>query len=148
MLNQISWANYFGTVAILLGFYYSIILFVYYKTDILQLFTSKFQTAPLSIETGTQAALNDEQFKMDAESDQTEYLLDEVKALVRQAGYSSSPKEEILFSLQRLLCAARFQKLYQSQYRDAINNLIVDEFQTNCSMHLDERDLQGLWVTK
>ena len=83
-----------------------------------------------------------------SQSETIEYMLDEIRALIRQAGYSGSPKEEVLFALQKLISSDRFQTIRESPFTDAINDLIAEECQTNCSMHLSEEDLKRLWIGK
>ena len=148
MLNQISWANYFEAIAILAVIYYVAILFVYCKADILQLLAVKPQHSFVSNVNETGTLKNSSSNEHSDLATQFEYNIEELKALIRQSGYSQSPREEVLFALQKLLTTERFQSIYNSPFKDAVNNLISDECQTNCSIHLSEEDLQGLWVSK
>ena len=147
MLNQISWATYFQTIAILLIIYYVIILFLFYKKEMSQLVVQNTQPG-FAIEQPGQDIFPEVNRETFIQSEAIEYILDEVRALIRQAGYSRSPKEEILFALQKLISSDRFQTIRESPFPDAINNLIAEECQTNCSMHLSEEDLKRLWVSK
>lgn len=135
MLSTISWTSYTQAIAGLLAVYYLLVVYVYYWQEFLQFFSKR---QPL--------------FTKDANASQqyepVQYLTDEISALISQATYSRSPKEEMLFALQKLLCSGRFQSIHESSFREVIENHIVNECQTNCSMHLSEEDLQRLWVSK
>ena len=146
MLNQISWATYFQTIGLLLIIYYAVILFLSYKKEISRLLVKSAQPALAIDQSGKDSfpEVNRETF---SQSETIEYILDEVRALIRQAGYSRSPKEEVLFALQKLISSDRFQTMRESPFPDAINDLIAEECQTNCSMHLSEEDLKRLWVS-
>jgi len=147
MLTQISWITYFQTIALLLLIYYVVILFLFYKKEISQLLVRNTQPG-FVIDQSAKDLFPEDNRETFSQSETIEYLLDEVRALVRQAGYSRSPKEEVLFALQKLISSDRFQTIRESPFPDAINDLIADECQTNCSMHLSEEDLQRLWVSK
>lgn len=73
--------------------------------------------------------------------------VDEVKALIHQAGYSRLSKDEIIISLQQLISSPKFDS-QTPVFKERLSKIITYECQTNCSMHLDERDLEKVWVGK
>ena len=127
MFNTISWANYIQAIAVLLLVYYLVVVYVYYRQECLRFFQKR---QPVIIDAGTLPV---------------QYLIDEISALISQASYSRLPKQEMLLALQRLVHSDRFKTIHASSFKEAIEKLIVNECQTNCSMHLSEDDLQALW---
>lgn len=142
MFSSISWQSYISTVAILLVIYYAFVLYVYYRKDIVQFLTT--------------GRYNGEGREQNMHADNTgaeeqpaaENYIDEVKALIHQAGYSRLSKDELVFSLQQLLGSGRFETIQTPGFKEKLGKIITYECQTNCSMHLDEEDLQRVWVGK
>ena len=142
MFSSISWQSYISTVAILLVIYYAFVLYVYYRKDIVQLLT----TGRYNGEAREQNMHNDN--SESEEQEVTENHVDEVKALIHQAGYSRLSKDELVFSLQQLFGSARFETMQTPGFKKRLSKIITYECQTNCSMHLDEEDLERVWVGK
>ncbi len=130
MFSTISWASYFEIIFILLVIYYIVILFIYYRKDIQKILSGKTQPVLAASNVG----------------DGRGHLMDEIRALIQQGGYSRSPKEEIIFALNKLLSSERFQIMYQS--RNLVTGIIADECKNNCSIHLSEEDVKRLWVSR
>lgn len=137
MFSSVSWQSYISTLTVLLVLYYCVVLYVYYRKDIVQLLTtgrihhkSELQT------TGTNSISAADGYG------------DEVKALIHQAGYSRLSKDELIFSLQQLLSTDRFDAVQTPDFKEKLSKIITYECQTNCSMHLGEEDLQRVWVGK
>jgi hypothetical protein len=136
MLTRISWTDYLVTIVILLLIYYAFVLSLFYKQDILLLITGKDRR----ILTATDEGLQNDNF-----SEVIEPLADEVKALIGQSSYGNMPVEESKKALNRLMASERFQCLKETSYYEQLNQLIAREYETYCSMHLSEEDLEGLW---
>lgn len=142
MFSSISWQSYISTVVILLVIYYVFVLYTYYRKDIVQL----FPTGRYNVEAREQNMHNDN--SESEEQEVTENHVDEVKALIHQAGYSNLPKDELIFSLQQLFATGRFETMQTPGFKKRLNKIITYECQTNCSMHLDEEDLERVWAGK
>ncbi len=140
MFSSISWQTYISTLAILLVIYYSFILYVYYRKDIVQ-----FLTTGRSNGEGRQQNMHTNNAGTEEQPTADSYV-DEVKALIHQAGYSRLSKDELIFSLQQLLGSGRFETIQTSGFREKLSKIITYECRTNCSMHLDEEDLERVWV--
>jgi len=137
MFSSISWQSYISTLTVLLVLYYCVVLYVYYRKDIAQLLT----TGRVHYKSGKQNTVTDNTIAADNYGD-------EVKALIHQAGYSRLSKDELIFSLQQLFSTDRFESVQNPAFKETLNKIITYECQTNCSMHLDEEDLQRIWVGK
>ncbi|MBK7292132.1 MAG: hypothetical protein IPI78_18965 [Chitinophagaceae bacterium] len=142
MFSSISWQSYISIVAVLLAIYYAFVLYVYYRKDIVQVLT----TGRNNGEGSKQNILADNTGA--AEQPAAENYIDELKALIHQAGYSHLSKDELVFSLQQLLGSDRFETIKTPDFKKRLGKIITYECQTNCSMHLDEEDLQRVWVGK
>lgn len=142
MFSSISWQSYISIVAVLLAIYYAFVLYVYYRKDIVQVLT----TGRNNGEGSKQNILADNTGA--AEQPAAENYIDELKALIHQAGYSHLSKDELVFSLQQLLGSDRFETIKTPDFKKRLGKIITYECQTNCSMHLDEEDLQRVWVDK
>jgi len=142
MFSSISWQSYISIVAVLLAIYYAFVLYVYYRKDIVQVLT----TGRNNDEGSKQNILADNTGA--AEQPAAESYIDELKALIHQAGYSHLSKDELVFSLQQLLGSDRFETIKTPDFKKRLGKIITYECQTNCSMHLDEEDLQRVWVGK
>jgi hypothetical protein len=136
MLTRISWTDYLVIIAILLIIYYAFVLTLFYKQDILLLVTGKGSRIQPSTHEGLQNIIFPEVI---------EPLADEVKALIGQSIYENMPVEESKASLKRLMASERFQSLKETAYYEQLNQLIAREYETYCSMHLSEEDLESLW---
>ncbi len=137
MFSSISWQSYISTIAVLLVIYYAFVLYLYYRKDIAQMLTSGRNK--------DKGRENDDDYN---EKEAAIHLSDEVKALIHQAGYSRLSKGEIIVSLQQLLSAARFDTAQTPGLKERLGKIITYECQANCSMHLDEGDLEQVWVGK
>lgn len=142
MFSSISWPSYISTVAILLVIYYSFVFYLCYRKNIIQFLT----TGGINGEgreqnrSATDTAAEDQQAE--------ENYVNEVKALIQQSGYSRLSKEELVILLQQMLGSRRFETMRLPGVQKRLNKIIIYECQTNCSMHLDEEDLERVWIGK
>ncbi len=163
MFNQITWAGYCTALLILLLSYYLCVLFFYFKNEIIQLISGKQE---LFARTGS--AKSGVHFTMPAETVESHPdasfiennihqanlenglfqlvhdLTNELQIAIREAGEKAYKKEELIFSLQLLL--KTYRELKGTNFTEAINSLIAVECQNSCSIHLDEDELNMLWV--
>jgi type I site-specific restriction-modification system R (restriction) subunit len=71
-------------------------------------------------------------------------LADEIKQLIEKAKEKSYIKEELLFSLQKIIKA--YQQLQGTSYQHDINNLITESCKTHCSIHLSADEVATVWL--
>lgn len=142
MFSQISWNAYFSFITIVVAIYYVVILFLYYrkqdvKSAFLKLSNIRFSKIKPAIANGevftnTTFTTND--------------LIKDINYCIQQASKNYSPKEEIVFGLQKLLDSPDYKELTQPAYRKYISQFIVEECNKHCSIHLSEEDLRVLWI--
>lgn len=157
MLSNISWASYFQIVIFVLFAYYVFVLYKYYRYDLLQ-FLKRKKNHPTNELAFTFNNQQPEGYK--SISDHSEYmpkddpdsacflhvqaLKDEVQSFIVEAGNNSFDKDQILPSLQLML--SKYPTIELTSYKESIQSLIAQECETNCSVHLSDTELDGLWV--
>lgn len=143
MFNSISWQGYWITVALLTAVYYLAVYFLYFskdsKTGLQQGFMAVGSVPSLLQKEATERLVREED---------EEYLFDcclnELAAFFEEAKAIKWVKEELIFSLQRLL--KKYTALKNSRYKESINKVIVCQSETSCSMQLAEGDLVHVWL--
>jgi len=131
MFTQISWSSYIVTVLLLSAIYYLFIGYWYYRDDLLQLVSGKRITT------------NDNVVSMQRHQPLEQSFSDEVRAFMNEAGENKMSKKDIIQSLQLLL--QKYPTLKNSASQESIQNLIVNECTTYCSIHLSDEELSVLW---
>ena len=132
MFTQISWSTYIVTVLLLSAIYYLFIGYWYYRDDLLQLVQGKRVTTPDLASTGFRQEPLEQLFS------------DEVRAFLNEAGKNKMSKKDILKSLQLLF--KKYPTLKDSASQESIQNLIVNECTSYCSIHLSDEELSVLWI--
>ncbi|MBS1659510.1 MAG: hypothetical protein JST68_00525 [Bacteroidetes bacterium] len=74
-----------------------------------------------------------------------EALSGEIKQLVQKAAKEGAGKEHIVSGLQTLLRREEYEPLNDGPFNESIKNLIRFDVTTNCSIHLSNEELDGLW---
>lgn len=158
MFSQISWATYFETVVYSIAIYYVFILYKYYRYDLASILKGKqrpslaegaFTPSPQqstfsSVNTTNQADLMPKEDQGNRHSLLAQALTDEIQAFIAGAGNNKFEREPILLSLQLLV--GKYPSVKVSPYKESIQELIAQQCATNCSVHLSEEELDGLWV--
>ncbi len=137
-----SWKTYFEIVAVALVIYYALILLVFNRNDIIKLLSLRFQTAPFQ-----KNVIEDALHKGTSEtSNVLAALPTEIKYVIQQANNNKSPKEEMLFALQKLFSDDSIQAIHDPFFKKQISEFILKECESICSIHLSEEDLRVLWI--
>ncbi|MFT3678656.1 MAG: hypothetical protein QM791_00200 [Ferruginibacter sp.] len=153
MLQQISWPEYLAFIIISALIYYAYVLLVYYRHDFLQAGKSRqvvsspalhFQTAvSKSSNTGSK---HDDYLPKPADAKQSQMeqsFTDEIKAYLEEASNNETSKDVILQSL--IVIAGKYPQLNDSDYKDAIVQLIIEETEMNCAVTLSESEVRRIW---
>jgi hypothetical protein len=152
MFNNISWSEYLAFISIAAFTWWTIVFYIYYRHDLLQILATKkadptidgkfnpnmnFQQAPV---TGT--TRNNLLTSPDA-SQFIQSFTDEVSAYLEEAIKNEVAKEDLLVSLCRI--ANKYPSLGTSEFKESLNQFIVNETETCCAMFLSEVDLNKVW---
>lgn len=138
MFTDISWSSYITFIIVVCTVYYLVIAFRFYRSDVLQLISGLKPAQVSSHQIGLKQAFENQNIFQLAQS-----LADEIQAYFNQAGKNKLIKEEILSSLKLLI--ARYPAIKDSSFKEMIQNLIITESETNCSIHLSEQELSEVW---
>lgn len=158
MFSQISWATYFETVVYSIIVYYVFILYKYYRHDLSGILKGRQKQ---SLAEASFASINQQSTspqgntskhadfmpKEGPENDHSlhaQALSDEIQAFTAEAGNNEFEREPVLLSLQLLV--SKYPLVKSSPYKESIQELIAQKCATNCSVHLSEEELDGLWV--
>ena len=153
MFTDISWGSYITFMIALLAVYYLIIGLRFYRTDIVQLISGK-QFSPGEKVSFTSAKLDQpnpslhqanlqQAFEKQDMYQSSQSLGDEIMAYLHEAGRDTLSKEDVAQSLKLLI--GKYPSIKDSAFRGVIENLILTESETNCSIHLSEEELSELW---
>jgi len=111
--------------------YYLFIGYRYYRNDLLELISGKRNTT------------KDNDVSTQRHQPLIQSFSDEVHAFMEQAGKNELDKKDIMQSLQLLL--KKYPALKDSGLQKSVQNLIINECASYCSIHLSDEELGGLW---
>ncbi len=149
MLSQISWAEYLKMITCALTVYYAFIVMMYYKHDLVHLMKRKQKTSTRPISSAEKATDARAQLSINPEGENQnskllQALTDEIRALASAMGSGTPAKSDLLLSLHQVL--SKYPTVKLSSHKAFIENFIIAEYATNCSVHLSEAELKGVWI--
>lgn len=130
MFQSISWQQYFTCIIIATLLYYLFVWVVYFKAK-LPAFSAigNFRESSLHCEDGPDELISTAQHVMDE---------------LRPVFTGTITKNELLFALQAKL--QQYNEWEEPAFRDTINEFIIRESQSKCSIRLGEEDQRALWL--
>ena len=148
MINNVSWQGYWTALAIILGIYYLILYFKFFRTG-----------PPASISrTGKES--ENQSWNFDSSKPHQDTLhqeihvsnemhsyqsgIDELTAFFEQARYRKWVSEELIHALT-LICK-KYDILIYTEYRETINDFIVKQAEEKCSIHLSNEEVETVWL--
>jgi hypothetical protein len=156
MFNHISWQGYWTMLALLSVGYYLFIYLLYFRSDFKLSFPSKKRSnlsdSFLSIqsegghESDTKIS-DDPDFRIPGKSTDEHFvyaMLDEVAAYFNEAKKEKVVKEELLYSLQRIVL--KYPTIQDSTYKESINPVIISEAAHHCSVHITSEEMGRVWL--
>lgn len=150
MFNNISWSEYLTFVAVSALIWYVYVLFTYYRYDLLQVINGK-RTVPANSVRFTTSAMKqpaqsnpeDYQPKSIEANQSVESFTDEVKAYLEEAGQNEVSKDILLQSLSAI--ASKYSSLAESEYKDSLEQFIINQTEINCAVFLGENEVSRVW---
>ncbi|MBS1598445.1 MAG: hypothetical protein JST75_09465 [Bacteroidetes bacterium] len=140
MLHKISW-EYFLTIASFLTIlYYAAFIFIFYRNIFSKIRFVKFKS--LLGKKHAQAVTDDEE-QADYFFHRASSLSKIIKQQISQAVAKNSSKAEILFAIQSTL--KNYHDLIGTAFEPAINNLVEDLSNKECSIYLSAEELGSIW---
>ena len=122
MLSQISWADYTSTIIAVTILYYLFAGGHFYGKDILLYISAR--------------SANSKAASFTAEPVQPSFIPDELKAFIAETG--DADKESIISGMNYIL------QRYDIDH--ATKNSISSYIKENCSAHLSDEEMQGVWT--
>jgi|GEM_PF-5560498 len=145
MLTGIPWSRFFETIALAGAVYYIAVIAVYFRSEIAAALSArrlKGAAAPGAGRGGLDAPAG----TVTPADPALEDLFNELSLYIQDAGSIGSPKEEVLFALERMLSGDRFILLRKPSLRDAADLFIREELTHYCSMHLSDEEMKRVWI--
>jgi hypothetical protein len=163
MFNNISWQGYWVTIALFTTGYYLLIYLLYFKKDFSIEWTkrSKKRESPFSSVAADNAApqpVNHEQPTLFHGSEEFQpplknsvesavyACMDEINAYLEGLEGSKCVKEELLYGLHAIL--RKYPAIAGSEYKESVSNVVVNQCEYYCSVHLSADDVVRVWVER
>ncbi|MEO6729816.1 MAG: hypothetical protein ABIN01_01270 [Ferruginibacter sp.] len=140
MLNNISWAGYVKSIALIILVYYTTVFILYYRVEILRLISKKrlVSIQGHAVNTGDQIAASDpELFPV------VHLLMGELQQLLHQTALLSNSKPVLVDQLEKILTS--HQGLAHTAFIPAINKFLIEESSKQCFIHFSEEEVSALW---
>jgi hypothetical protein len=142
MCSSISWQQFILTIVLFVILYYLYVGVAYYRKDWLYRLKAKkaprSATSPVVSPTAKAAVSPEPNPLLPVVHD----LVDEIRALLQGIG-EGADKVSLLEKLGLLL--QKYPTLKDSPFQPSLNQLIAAESKNQCSIELEEDELDGLW---
>jgi hypothetical protein len=142
MFNTISWQSYWTTLAISVAIYYLIILLLYYRKEL------RFSFERTCTKAEEQSfILSEEEFQTpspDSEEAIVYSCMDELNAFFEEAKKRRWNRSEMMHSLQSIL--KKYPAIRSSGYKQSVTNVLRNQCEHICSIHLDKEELEHVWL--
>jgi hypothetical protein len=157
MLKNISWSTYLSITAAITAIYYFLIAVIFYRNEITKVFfsgRSHFITAPSKTRRDNLIITSDNDSELEYKSGQNEkedemqssrvyQLINELNKIFKKSSEKKYLKEELILAIQ--LTLKNYLSLKETPFLGAINSLIELESQSQCSIYLNEDEVDLLW---
>ena len=133
MFTNISWQNYWTTLAVLMVVYYIIIYLLYFRNN----FSFKLPKVFKGIEAANKT-------EGEGEANVFDSCLNELATFFEEANGRKWIKEELLYALQRIY--KKYISLKNSSYEETIQRLTILQCKDICAVHINAADLNQFWL--
>lgn len=152
MFNNISWSEYLTFITVSSLIWYAFVIYTYYRHDVLKTARASqpspdhamnFSYVPLKQQVH---AGSNEGYQPKAEEDHSlvvQSFTDEVQAYLEEAGKDEVRKDAVLQSLS--VITSKYRSLAQSEYRDSLDQFIINQAEINCAVFMSENEVDGIW---
>ncbi|MBO9684484.1 MAG: hypothetical protein J7502_17760 [Flavisolibacter sp.] len=149
MFSSISWQEYWTSLTLITLAYYLVIYLLYFKkgkqlSSQKQVFipggSPKEENQPTLFEVESPYS---EQRTKEGEEHMIQACMDELKAFFENQKSKKVVKTELMLGLYTIL--QKFPSLRHSDYRESLTNVIANQCEAICSIHLSAEELKGVW---
>lgn len=161
MLSNISWQGYWTALTILSIIYYTAILLIFYRQELIWWLQSKRIPTPVPANMGqhavppevipVQQTLFEKEQQTDFQAPPTyseEYpvyaCMDELTAFFEEAKSSKWQKAQLTQAIKQIL--SKYPSIKDSEYKTSLGQVILAQSEQYCSIHLKADDVVGLWL--
>ena len=163
MIEKISWASYATALLTIVVIYYLVIVLLYYKKEFFLIIKAIRKQSPASAILKRETSIPDKKiiatypFISDSDTDNVRVLtetsevssqiseLDEkIKRAIVQYAERQYIQKEIITGLRLLL--KEYPQFRYSAYTASINNIMIKECETHCSIRLEDDEVKSLWM--
>jgi hypothetical protein len=163
MFNSISWQGYWITIALLSAGYYLVVYLLYFRKDFsiewgksskfneespfLPTTSGSVTSPPDTVGHPSLFDISSEEFQRPAKDtvESAVYTcMDEINAYLEEAKQSKCVKEEMLYALHSIL--KKYPGIAVSEYKESLTNVMVNQCEYHCSVHLSADDVVQVWV--
>jgi hypothetical protein len=138
MLSKISWNQFITTILFLAWAYYTAIIVLFYRKDLLKWFAHGM---PLNQPRSKPQAIATEEKINYAEVHE---LMEDLKTIFISSAKKKIIKQELILSIQNKLKG--YQQLKGTEIENEIIGHIENECKEKCAIDLDKADLENLWI--
>ena len=142
MFKTVSWSAYLVAVLVILVIYYTVLLVLYYRRDVLQLLRQSIKRDAFKAP-GPFSPTDAEKKNDPVLFSSVHELLEGFKELFFTAAQEGYPKEELVTALHAALKG--YPHLKGSQLAPAIQTHIIQTAASICNIVLDENDMKRIW---
>ncbi len=141
MLSGISWMHYIIFLVVMTPVYYGVVFFMFYKKDFFAYINKSWESRSVGEIKITGESIAESSFEGTTDPG---VLRNEIQSLLKKAADKKLIKEEIIMSLQILLDP--YPSLQSSSLKESVNNYIITQTENICSIHLDEENVNQVWL--
>jgi hypothetical protein len=160
MFRNISWSSYLSITAAITAIYYFLIAMIFYRNEITKIFfsgSSQSTYTPSKTQRNNLIINSDKGSELEYKSEQNEkedemqsstvhQLINELNKIFKKSSEKKYLKEELILAIQ--LTLKNYLSLKETPFLGAINSLIELESQSQCSIYLNEDEMELLWKAR
>lgn len=149
MIKQVSWAEYFSVLAVLIAVYYVIIVLLYYRYEVWQILSGNKKLIAInkSISTDDPPSLmgtSDADIETQAPDERKLFsMTNELMQNLQPVFDEQYTRSELMMALHVEL--RKYPSLIDTAFQVSVNNYIQKESEIKCSVSLSEQELRGIW---
>ena len=143
MFSSISWSTYWSVLAGVSILYYALLKLGYDRNEVVSLAVGSIKTKnKLGSVTPEHTVVVSDSTDVSA----IQSMADEVGHFLLQSAENGHLKNEVMFGLNQIV--KKYPSLQLSPYRPELEQMISFECQTKCSIHLNEEEIQQVWLVR
>jgi hypothetical protein len=149
MLTNITWNEFAIILGIIVFAYYAVLLLIFNRKNIFQ-HLRKINGGSILLNFQDELRTKGNGSGISTDQKISEFfnvvtdLQNEIKDTLELAGSKKYIREEIILLIQTVL--RKYNSLELSPFKNAIDSYLIKECQNYCSIHLEDRDINQVWI--